>query len=401
MKQWSIVCILAVILSSFFLTGFQCGSAEETSAKLYIQRAQWREAEAALLKETEKNPANAEAWYMLGQTRLKRGEKAGDEGSYDTMKIFFTSMTEAYKKAKELSPDYVAKTNTEELYSWQKAINYGVNLYNKSVGASKDSASMLRQKAITAYETSIIIRPDSILAYKNAAVASHAEGRVDEEIAYLKEARKHKSDPDVSAQIIQYYLDKAEEANAKKETEKANGLYNTALVELSEARKADPGNTQLMDAMINLYIKLGKAADAVPLMEEALSKDPNNKLYHYNLGVLLIQADKLPESIAHFDAAIKIDPAYDIAIQNAGVAQMKWADKMKTKAVAESEDKKTKLDKSYQEHFKAAAVYFDKLVQLKPQDVNLYDLLISAYANGGDLKKAEEWAKKADVLRKK
>ncbi len=401
MKQWSIVFILAVILSSFFFTGFQCGSAEETSAKLYMQRSDWRNAETALLKETDKNPANAEAWYFLGQTRLKRGEIAGDQGSYDSMKILFSSMVEAYKKAKDLSPEYASKSNTEELYAWQKAINYGVNLYNKSVSASKDSASMLRTKAITAYETSIYIRPDSILAYKNAAVALHADGKIEEEIAMLKQARQHKSDPDVSSQIIQYYLDKAEEASAKKETEKANGLYATALTELSDARKADPANSQLMDAMINVYIKLGKASEAVPLMQQALDKDPNNKVYHYNLGVLLIQADKLPEAVEHFDAAIKIDPTYDIAYQNAGVAQMKWADKMKTKAVAESEDKKAKMDKSYQEHFKAAAVYFDKLVAMKPQDVNLYDLLISAYANGGELKKAEEWAKKADVLRKK
>jgi tetratricopeptide (TPR) repeat protein len=401
MKHWPIIVLLSVIVSSLLFTGFQCGSAEETSAKLYMQRKEWRSAETALAKETEKNPSNAEAWYMLGQSRLRRGEGYGEAGNYDSMKILFTSMTDAYRKAQELSKEYDATITSERLYGWQKSINYGVTLYNKSVAASKDSAGMLRQKAIVAYEAAIAVEPDSLLAYKNAAVALRADGRTEEEISYLKKARARKNDPDVSAQIIQYYLDKAEEASAKGDSATAKSLYATSLTELAEARKADPGNTQLMDAMINIYIKLGKAAEAVPLMQEALDKDPNNKVYHYNLGVLLIGADKLPEAIGHFDAAIKIDPAYDIAYQNAGVAQMKWGDKLKTKAQEEAEAKKTKVDKSYQEHFKAAAVYFEKLVEMKPQELNYYDLLVSAYANGGDIKKAEEWAKKADVLRKK
>lgn len=401
MKQWSVATFLALILSSFVFTGFQCGSAEETSAKLYMQRKEWRSAETALAKETEKNPANAEAWYMLGQSRLRRGEGYGEAGAFDSMKILFTSMSGAYGKAQELTKEYDATISSERLYGWQKSVNYGVILYNKSVSASKDSASMLRQKAIIAYEAAIIVEPDSLLAYKNAAVALRAEGRVDDEISFLKRARERRSDPDVSAQIIQYYLDKAEESGAKGDSTKAKELYATALTELSGARKADPDNTQLMDAMINIYIKLGKAAEAVPLMQEALNKDPNNKIYHYNLGVLLIGADKLAESIEHFDAAIKIDPAYDIAMQNAGVAQMKWGDKLKTKALADAEAKKTKLDKSYQDHFKAAAVYFETLVAMKPQELNYLDLLISAYANAGDIKKAEEWARKADGLRKK
>jgi tetratricopeptide (TPR) repeat protein len=400
MKQWSMVLFLAVIASSLMFQGFQCGSAESTSAKLYMQRKDWRSAESALAKETEKNPANAEAWHMLGQTRMYRGEIYGDQSAFDSMKIMFASMTDAYTKTQELTKEFDVTVNSERLYAWQKAINFGVNLYNKSVGASKDSASMLRGKAILAYEAAIVVQPDSLLAYKNAAVALRADGRTDEEISYLKRARERKSDPDVSAQIIQYYLDKAEEAGAKGDSVQSKQLYATALTELSSARKADPDNIQLMDAMINIYIKLGKASEAVPLMQEALNKDPNNKVYHYNIGVLLIGADKLPESIEHFDAAIKIDPNYEIAIQNAGIAQLKWGDKMKSKASSDAEDKKAKIDKSYQEHFKAAAAYFEKLVVMKPQQLNYYDLLVSAYANGGEIKKAEEWAKKADALRK-
>ena len=42
----------------------------------------------------------------------------------------------------------------------------------------------------------------------------------------------------------------------------------------------------------------------------------------------------------------------------------------------------------------------ETIVAMKPQQLNYYDLLVSAYANAGDIKKAEEAAKKADALRK-
>lgn len=201
MNQWSKVLFLAVVVSSLFFQGFQCGSAESTSAKLYMQRKDWRSAEASLAKEVEKNPANAEAWHMLGQTRMYRGEIYGDMGQIDSMRMMFSSMSDAYAKSQEITKEFDAAINSERLYAWQKAINFGVIHYNKAVSASKDSASMLRGRAVVAYEAAITILPDSVLAYKNAAVALAADGRTEDQIAYLKKARTRKNDPDISAQI--------------------------------------------------------------------------------------------------------------------------------------------------------------------------------------------------------
>ncbi len=400
MKQVSFTALIALILSSFLFTGYQCGSAEETSAKLYMSRNDWQNAEMVLLKEVQNNPLNAEAWYNLGFTRIKKGDIAAEVGNYDTMHTYFTLAVEAYKKANENSKEYETKINSDELFAWQKSLNAGVTLYNKSISASKDSASMLRKKAILAYETSITIRPDSLLGYKNAAVALHADGNTDEEIKYLIKAREKKSDSEVSAQIIQYYLDKAEAASNNKDAATANKNYDMALAELAAARKTDPENSTLLDAMVNIYIKLGKANEAIPLMQEALSKDPNNKLYHYNLGVLQMQANDYPKAIEHFEATLKADPNYDAALQNIAATYMKRGDERKKAAMAAAEAKKKDVDKSYLEDFKKAAEYLEKLIGIKPDNAELWDYLGSAYANAGDLKKAQEALKKADSLRK-
>ena len=72
MKQPTVLILIMLFLSALSFTGFQCGSAESTSAKLYIQRGDLEAAEASLKKEVDKNPANAEAWWLLGHTRVDR-----------------------------------------------------------------------------------------------------------------------------------------------------------------------------------------------------------------------------------------------------------------------------------------------------------------------------------------
>lgn len=69
MKRYSPFAVL--ILTSLFLstTGFQCGSAEVTTARLAIQQGQFEKAEQSLVKEVQKNDKNEEAWFLLGQVR--------------------------------------------------------------------------------------------------------------------------------------------------------------------------------------------------------------------------------------------------------------------------------------------------------------------------------------------
>jgi hypothetical protein len=64
MKRLYPVVLLLVAGIYLTLTGFQCGSAETTSAKLYMQQKNWAKAEESLLKELSKNEKNEEAQYL-------------------------------------------------------------------------------------------------------------------------------------------------------------------------------------------------------------------------------------------------------------------------------------------------------------------------------------------------
>ncbi len=400
MKTSSFVALVTLAIVYLMLTGFQCGSAESTSAKLYMQRKEWPAAEQALMKEVENNPTNAEAWYYLGQVRLRKAEQGLDAKDYPQVTTDYGNMIYAYDKSLASSQEWAPQIHTEKLFAWQKALNAGVELFNRSIKAPAAEAPGLRGQAVRMYDAAIAVNPDSLLPYKNASIALQADGLTDRQLLYLQKARKISADPEVLTPLIQIYIDRGDTAKAAGNEAVANENYTLALTELQEARKVSPGNADLLNAEIDLYIKVGRAPEAIPLMEEGLKTDPTNRDYHYNLGVLLMQGGKVEEAIGHFDAAIKTDPTYAFAVQNAGIANLKLADEMK-KASQSDDPKKATNNKGYVEYFKKAAAYFEKLTVLRPDDPNAWDFYGSACANGGMLKEAEAAIKKADELRKK
>src|SRR5512140_2550402 len=115
----TILLLVAVFIST---TGFQCGSAELTSAKLYINQKQYDKAEASLVKELQKNDKNEEAWYLLGQVRMEMKN--------------YNGMLEAYKKSLELSDTHKAEIARNRLAVWAMMYNEGVKNYN----SGKDTA---------------------------------------------------------------------------------------------------------------------------------------------------------------------------------------------------------------------------------------------------------------------
>lgn len=385
MKNYTIFAILTLVLSVFLLTGFQCASQEMTSAKLYIQRSDWQSAEKWLAKEVEKNPTNGEAWWLLGNTRMQMGNYKGS--------------VEAYNASLKNSNEFTDKIYPAKKYIWSQSLNQGVNFYNQSLKASPDSSKMLIEKAIASYGLALEVNPDSAITYQNLAAAYHTQGNLDEEINMLKQSLIRKQNVAVHTLLINAYLQKAQAADAKSDKQGASEDYNNALTAIIDARKTAPDNTELLAAMIDIHVRLGKANEAKPYIREAIEKDPNNKVYQYDLGVLLMQTDSLDEAITRFENSLKVDPKYEVALQNIGVAYMRVGDKLKQ--AAQTTDVKKIVNKTYLEKFKKATEYFEQLTTVKPDNPNAWDLLASAYANADMVKEAEDALKKADALRKK
>jgi tetratricopeptide (TPR) repeat protein len=244
-----------------------------------------------------------------------------------------------------------------------------------------------------------MLNPDSAVTYQNLAYAYHADGRYDEEITALKDAVKKKPTSEVYTLVINAYLQKGQLAEERGNKAEAAENFNLAIGAIDEARKTDPSNEELLKTMIDLYLRVNRADEAKPHIYEALAKDPNNKIYQYDLGVLLMKTDSLHEAIPHFEAVLKIDPKYDNALQNLAITYMKLGD-MARKATQGTDPKKS-ADKTFIEHFKKAATYFERLTEVKPDNADIWESLGSAYANANMGKQAQAALLKADALRKK
>ena len=70
----------------------------------------------------------------------------------------------------------------------------------------------------------------------------------------------------------------------------------------------------------NAYLDAGDFAEASRDYSSALELDPNNPVYHNNLGIALRYMERFADAIAEYDRAIDLDPEYRDAYTNRGVA---------------------------------------------------------------------------------
>ncbi len=66
--------------------------------------------------------------------------------------------------------------------------------------------------------------------------------------------------------------------------------------------------------------------DVVALWRDNVARAPNHPRPHNALGFALLQSGRVPEAIAEFDEAIRLDPSYAGAWANRGVARLKQGD---------------------------------------------------------------------------
>lgn len=151
MKNYRVLAaLIAVIAVSFAFVGFQCSSAELTSAKLYMSRNEWDKAEEQLQKDLATNPQDEQAWYYLGRARGELQNWAG--------------MVDAFQHALAISDVDKKDIIAVEQHYWVQLYNEGT----KYLQSGKDTSSYY-DKAVAAFRGAIVVEPDSLLSYKGLA----------------------------------------------------------------------------------------------------------------------------------------------------------------------------------------------------------------------------------------
>lgn len=397
MKKTIFYVILAALFANLMFTGYQCGSAEMTSAKLYMQRSEWDNAKDQLQKEIAKRPENFEAWYWLGRVNHEHKN--------------YPEMLSAFNSSLKLSNQFKKEIDAIRLSVWAQTFNKGVEHFNSALNAETDNPQEFFDKAITQLKTAITVQPDSFPPYRVLALTYYGMKDKGNAENYLKEAIAKQNDPQLGRILGGIYYERAmslkteamnlEGAQKQEAIGKVNNIFNQAIQALEYALVASPNDAQILIILNDAYIGAGRTDDAMKSYQRAIVADPNNKLVHYNYGVLLLRATNFAEAAEQFEIALTIDKDFTDALYNVSATYMQWGARMKEKAEAEIKDDKTKqINKSFEEKFRKAKEYLERLVKLSEKDVAAWEMLGMANTLLNIPKDAKEAFDKADSLRK-
>ncbi|HCY76211.1 MAG TPA: hypothetical protein DHV28_09845 [Ignavibacteriales bacterium] len=373
--------VLAFLMLSMVFVGYQCGSTEITSAKLYIQQKNYDKAIDVLQKEITKNPNSDEGYYLLGYVQGEQGK--------------FESMVESYDKSLAISKNFEKNINDSRKYFWAQAFNRGVSLYQRGVKSSDaDSAKVYYDKSIADFKSALRIEPDSGDTYKNLAFVYLSKGDNESAIEPLQQLIDREKALDGYKFLGEIYFVNGTNLKTQGKDTEAKEQFNKSITVLEEGLKVHPNNSDLLLTLSNSYIGADRTNEAIEPFKKGVAAEPENKYYRYNYGVLLLGINDFEGAETQFKKAIEIDPNYDNAIYNLGVTYVKWGTYINKKA-----DEEGKVTDDYKLKYQAALPYLEKAVQMKDANAQTWELLGKVYSVLGMQDDATNAFKKADEMR--
>lgn len=381
MKNSKLFVAVFLVLGMMFM-GYQCGSTEITSAKLYIQQKNYAKAIEVLQKEIAKNPKSDEGYYLLGYVY---GEQSN-----------FKDMVAAYNKSLDISNAFEKNINDSKKYFWAQAYNRGVNYYQKGIKTTDpDSAKIDFDKSIADFESSIMIEPDSADTYRNLAFVHLSKGDNQAAIEPLTKLIEKNKGVDGYKFLGEIYYVNGTNFKAQGDTVAALAEFDKAIKVLNDGLKLYPNDSDILLTLSNAYIGANRTTEAIEPFKKGVAAEPENKYYRYNYGVLLLGIDDFAGAEQQFKKAIEIDPDYENAIYNLGVTYIKWGNYLNKKA-----DEEGKLNEEYKTKYQDALPYLERAVQMKEATSQTWEFLGRIYSVLGMNDKADAAFKTADEMRK-
>ena len=380
--------VLGMLFLGIMFLGFQCASTELTSAKLYIQQKNWDKAIETLNTEVTKNPKSDEGYFLLGTVYSEQDN--------------IDKMMDSFGKSLAISNKFEKNIEEYKAFQWANNFNRGVSLFQRGNKVTdEDSIKMYFDMAIDAYNNAIMLEPDSGETYRNLAFVYLTTGKTEESVEPLKKLVEIEQAEEGYQYLGEVYYtlganimnDFKSNSNAQ-DSVKAMDYFDKSIVTLEEGLKKYPENSDMQVARTSAYIGAGRIAEAIEASKILVDNEPNNKIYRYNYGVLLLNAERYSEAETQLLEALKIDPEYENAIYNLGVTYVKWGTAMNKEA-----EQKGTISEDYKKKYEAALPYLEKVVEKDATNVAIWELLGKVYSVLGMTDDANNAFKKADELR--
>jgi tetratricopeptide (TPR) repeat protein len=355
---------------------------------LYIQQKNYEKAIDALHKDVQKNPKSDEGWYLMGYTY-------GEMGKMD-------SMIAGYDNSLAVSNKFAKEIGDSRKFHWANSFNRAVNLFQRgNKTEDEDSAKIFYDKSIAAFDDATIIEPDSADNYKNLAFVYLSSGRNEEAVEPLQKLIELNQEVDGYKYLGDIYFSMGAAKSSSysmsgnvQDSVDAVTYYDKTIAVLEEGTKLYPDNGDMLRTLSGAYIEVGKIDIALASFKALVDREPDDKTFRYNYGVLLLQTEDFPGAEEQFQKALEIDPEYDNAAYNLGVTYVSWGKQLK-----QLEEQTEEYSDEDVEKFKSALPYIERISLEEPDDAQVWELLGQVYSILGMTDKAVDAFNKADQLR--
>ena len=140
-----------------------------------------------------------------------------------------------------------------------------------------------------------------------------------------------------------------------------------------------PGNEDLIDMMMRYYAENdGDASTMIPLVEDAISKNPNNPMLYQGLARIYDKLGQSDESIATIKKAVELDPENFLSNYLEGLFLVTKGDRMTTdlgkQPFTSTAAFQTALAATY-DVFRSAIAPLEKAYSINPEEIGTVELL--------------------------
>ncbi len=365
---------------------------EKTLSKFYYYKGQvYLGILYSTVPELQGLDANALEKSIDGYTKVIAFEKTAKKKRYTDMAVAklpnLTQKLAAKGSAQAEAGDYEGAKNTFiEAYDLLNNADLGAAikidtsmLFNAALMAMRakdfEGAAAMFQNILEMGYTGIVYTAEDVTTGSRYQFATKADVMKRQELGMVKDIQPSESvRNDTYISLITCYKQVEDTENFKKA--------------LAAARAEFPNDVGLINLEIQEYLDSKQYDKALSILDEAIATSPDNALYYYVKGdIYLNQKKDQEQALAMYSKAIEIKPDYTDALYMSGFVYFNRAKDISEK-INDLPGNKVKeyeaLKKDQKELFKQSLPYFEKALEVSPDDVDTLKALREVYYKIGD-----------------
>jgi tetratricopeptide (TPR) repeat protein len=297
-RHTSSLSALLVALLVVGLTGC-AGDPNIEGARLDLRNRDFDRAMQNVQTALERDPNNVEAYMLKGQIHQEMARQATTTDAYIE---HVQQLVEAYERVEELAPARASEVQERRSFAYFSAYERGAGAFGEG-----ETNPERFEDAYHYFRATAIVAPDSVTPHINQAYALLNAGRQQDAIEPFERAiETGAAEEDVFAFLAELY--------------QMAGREQDAVSLLERGQQQFPGSSDLQAQLLNAYIRADMIDRAREVYGQAVANEPENHIYRYNYGSLLLQAGQYEEAVEQLRAATRIDGDYGHAWFNLGVA---------------------------------------------------------------------------------